>query len=218
MQPGDSLYIEDFNLEPLQMSSQLILPDMDALRLNRSRGMCSPGVQLHNLMPVNTHGLPNGHLTDLHDPLRHLSNSIPCSMIQTSSHHTLASMKYPGTPPDTPPGSSPSPPYHTLTTTTSMRDLTASISSPSTINVEVSEILWKNYQDQPIDLRGQCDLGRDPGDLQEAKWLSSLDYSSPDEMRQVGLVAGMSPNKTGGANNGVVVDDEQVVSTLPCHN
>ena len=34
---GDSLYIEDFNLEPLQMSgSSFVLPDMDALRLNRS--------------------------------------------------------------------------------------------------------------------------------------------------------------------------------------
>ena len=35
MQPADSLYIDEFNLEPLQMSSQIILPDMDALRLNR---------------------------------------------------------------------------------------------------------------------------------------------------------------------------------------
>ena len=36
MQPGDNIYIDDFNLEPLQMNSQIILPDMDALRLNRN--------------------------------------------------------------------------------------------------------------------------------------------------------------------------------------
>ena len=201
MQPGESLYIEDFNLDTLQMNTQLILPDMEPLRINR-RGMNSPS-QLHNLMPAN-HGMVSGHLSDL-DTLRNIPHSLSNSMMSSPpTHHTLTNMKYPGTPPDTPPGSSPSPPYHTLTT---------SMSSPSTINVEVSEILWKNYQDQPIDLRGQCELGRD--ELQE-KWLSSLDYSGDESglRQQLGMVSNLPAAPKLDAN-GVVVDDEQVVSNFP---
>jgi hypothetical protein len=53
LQANDTLaYIDDFNMEPL-LTSQLQLPDMDALRL-RGHRMGSPGAQggqLHNLMP-----------------------------------------------------------------------------------------------------------------------------------------------------------------------
>ena len=57
--------------------------------------------------------------------------------------------KYPGTPPDTPPGSSPSPPYHNLTVPTgTAAGLTSAaiIAQSSTINVDVSDLFWKNYQ------------------------------------------------------------------------
>ena len=51
MQTNESLYIGDFDLEPLQMSAQIPLPDMEALRL-RSHRMSSPPAQLHHLMPM----------------------------------------------------------------------------------------------------------------------------------------------------------------------
>jgi hypothetical protein len=257
---ADNLYIEDFNLEPLQQMTtsqhaQLVLPDMDALRLCRggraSGGLGSPGGgisssqhnssnhhhhhhhqhQLHALMPANptTHGgmlqLHNQttatlQLADMQDPLRlGLTASYGHHHHHHQQQHTPSSMKYPGTPPDTPPGGmstgSPSPPYPGQ----------ISLASPSatTINVDVSEIVWRSYQDQPIDLRGQCDLGGrgDPGDLAEAKWLSSLEYStagvgSPGDevaMRQISVVTGLPASKTSGQTT--VIEDEQVVSNFP---
>ena len=55
MQANESLYIGDFDLEPLQMSSQIQLPDMEALRLRQRMG--SPPSQLHHLMPAPHPGL-----------------------------------------------------------------------------------------------------------------------------------------------------------------
>ena len=190
MQPSDSLYIDDFNLEPLQMSSQLQLPDMDALRLSRARSVSSPpggqGQIVHHLMIPHQGGLPPGpapphNIQEMNDPLRLMPTpvSTPHSIGPPSqTHHTLTTMKYPGTPPDTPPGScrylytepyhqiltyccsSPSPPYHLSTTVT----------TANTIGLtEVTELVWRGYnQDQALDLRGQtCD----PTKLGEGTWL-----------------------------------------------
>ena len=247
---ADNLYIEDFNLEPLgQMTAQhqLVLPDMDALRLCRGGrlvGSSSPTSshhhhhhhQLHALMPANPSMLPlhsggQGTTTTLQladmqgDPLRlglatsygHHHHQQQQQQQQQHQHH---SMKYPGTPPDTPPGGggmsggSPSPPY--------AGQLSLASPSATTINVDVSEIVWRSYQDQPIDLRGQCDLGggRDPSDLQEAKWLSSLEYSTsptaddPGGLRQISVVTGLPASKNGGGQT-TVIEDEQVVSNFP---
>jgi hypothetical protein len=229
MAAGDNLYIEDFNLEPLQQmgtsqqqqqhAAQLVLPDMDALRLCRGGRGLSPHhqhqhhhhqQQLHALMPLNPNSGGGGmlqlhnqatatttlQLTDMQvDPLRlglttaaygghhpHQQHQQQQQHHNSQHHHQQqTSMKYPGTPPDTPPGmsgESPSPsPYSGQLSLAS-----PSSGGPTTINVDVSEIVWRSYQDQPIDLRGQCDLvGRE--DLADAKWLSSLEYStSPSEV------------------------------------
>ena len=139
MQANESLYIDDFNLESLQIQQiqQIQLPDMDALRLRSQRlgSPSSPGpAQLHSLMPAShSSGLMPGPASvqvlghglgqedpSVQDHLRLLPaatgpGSQHTAMIHqhppVSSHHTLTSMKYPGTPPDTPPcSSSPSPP------------------------------------------------------------------------------------------------------------
>jgi len=217
MQANESLYIGDFDLEPLQMNSQLQLPDMDALRL-RSQRMSSPPTQLHHLMPANHQAMPPApppphNLQEVHDPLRLMpttpsSNNqvIHHSPTQTTTHHTLTAMKYPGTPPDTPPGSSPSPPYQTLSTVTT--------SGTTTIGLDVTELVWRGYQDQALDLRGQCDLGRDPTKLGEGAWLS-MEYAEPDDlnMRHCGsVISGLPPTTKQESPN--IVNDEQVLVTL----
>ena len=61
--------------------------------------------------------------------------------------------------------------------------------------------LWLWFQDQPIDLRGQCE---GPTDSMQEKWLSTLEYTSP------------SPSDMQGhdKNGTEAVNDEQVVSTF----
>jgi len=217
MQANESLYIGDFDLEPLQMNSQLQLPDMDALRL-RSHRMSSPPTQLHHLMPANHQGMPPApppphNLQEIHDPLRLMTTPVSSnnhvihhSPSQTTTHHTLTTMKYPGTPPDTPPGNSPSPPYHSLGTVTT--------SGTTTIGLDVTELVWRGYQDQALDLRGQCDLGRDPSKLGEGGWLS-MEYADPDDlnMRHCGsVISGLPPaTKQDGSP---AINDEQVLVTL----
>jgi hypothetical protein len=259
----DNLYIEDFNLEPLQSHQLVSLPDMDALRLCRSSnigggringggGLGSPTShhhaqhqqhhhQLHALMPANPmlplHIGGGGQTTatlqlaDMQDPLRLGLAAAAASTVSYSHHHQQQqqqqpqhhSMKYPGTPPDTPPGgglsaSSPSPPYSGQI---SLGSPGGSGIATTTINVDVSEIVWRSYQDQPIDLRGQCDLGgRDGGgDLQEAKWLTSLEYAAAADdptLRQISVVTGLPATTNGGGKNGgTVIEDEQVVSNFP---
>ena len=64
MQANDTLaYIDDFNMEPL-LTSQLQLPDMEALRL-RGHRMGSPPSQLHNMMPPPAQLLHNDQHGDL---------------------------------------------------------------------------------------------------------------------------------------------------------
>ena len=60
---------------------------------------------------------------------------------------------------------------------------------------------WLWFQDQPIDLRGQCE---GPTDSMQEKWLSTLEYTSP------------SPSDMQGhdKNGTEAVNDEQVVSTF----
>ena len=196
-----SLYsIDDFNLEPLQMSSgpQFIMTDQNmespldsrltavTSRLLRSsvNGNRSPGHDggdnhdnngecnqqqhsLHNMMPA-----PPINLGDL------CANTIACSspMTQISSlqppHHatysisamampqmnggqgslainTVSQHKYPGTPPDTPPGTSPSPPYHNLTAVIPPPGLGSPVSAASLLShtsIDVTDLIWKNYQ------------------------------------------------------------------------
>ena len=125
MQPNDTLaYIDDFNMEPL-LTSQLQLPDMDALRV-RGQRMSSPPTHLHNLMPP-----PAPQPGDQHGDLLRLLPD------QHHQHQHLGGMKYPGTPPDTPPSSSPTSPYHHLGVITS---------SATTIGIDVSELVWRGYQ------------------------------------------------------------------------
>lgn len=89
-------------------SVPLQLPDMEALRLRGGR-LGSPGAgQLHHLMPPAP--APPHNLQEVqHDPLRVMPGGQVQQVQQqvhgNQSHHTLTTMKYPGTPPDTPPGS-----------------------------------------------------------------------------------------------------------------
>ena len=182
MQANESLYIDDFNLESLQIQQiqQIQLPDMDALRLRTQRlgSPSSPGpAQLHSLMPASHssglmpssshHQIGHEDPNNVHDHLRLLPPVTPCSQHTAmigqhqqspsstivSSQHTLT-MKYPGTPPDTPPcSSSPSPPYPSLTSVTSGATIT-----------DVTEVVSWRYplpgdQVHALDLRGQCDIG-----------------------------------------------------------
>ena len=209
MQANESLYIGDFDLEPLQMTSQIQLPDMEALRL-RSQRMSSPPTQLHHLMPAAHNGLNGSGHEVVHDPLRVL----PASHANPGlgpSHHTLTSMKYPGTPPDTPPcSSSPSPPYQSLSSVTTSGTTT-------TIGLtDVTELVcWRGYnQDQALDLRGQCDLGR--GDkLGESAWLSMeyVDTEDPN-LRHCTVIPALPPSTPTSSgskeSSSNIVDDIQV--------
>merc|ERR1719367_854692 len=102
---SESLYIGEFDLEPLQMSAtQIQLPDMDALRL-RSQRMSSPPTQLHHLMPANHQAMPPApapphNLQEVHDPLRLMPTTVSTnnqvihhSPTQSTTHHTLTAMK-----------------------------------------------------------------------------------------------------------------------------
>ena len=234
MQPNDSLYIGDFDLEPLQMNSQIPLPEMESLRL-RSHRMSSPPAQLHHLMPPGhslmssappTHNIQEIH--NIHDPLRLLqTSSAQTGIIQHSptplntgpvvtTHHTLTTMKYPGTPPDTPPCStSPSPPYQ-MSVATSGATATIGLT-------DVTELVWRGYnQDQALDLRGQCDLGR--GDkLGESTWLSMeyVDTDDPTLRHCTTVISALPPGSTPpgpcvtnkpetSSGSGSMIDDLQV--------
>jgi len=180
--------------------------------------MSSP--QLHHLMPANHQNMPPApapphNLQEVHDPLRILptTNSstnqvIHHSPTQSTTHHTLTTMKYPGTPPDTPPGSSPSPPYQTVGTVTT--------SGTTTIGLDVTELVWRGYQDQALDLRGQCDLGRDPNKLGEGAWLS-MEYAEPDDLNlrhcTGSVISGIQPSPKQESQSSVI-NDEQVLVTL----
>ena len=207
MQANESLYIGDFDLEPLQMSSQIQLPDMEALRLRQRMG--SPPSQLHHLMPAPHPGLAGVGQEIVHDHLRVLPSS------QTVSDHSgqgLASLKYPGTPPDTPPcSSSPSPPYQSLSSVTT--------SGATTIGLtDVTELVcWRGYnQDQALDLRGQCDLGR-TDKLGESAWLSMeyVDTEDPN-LRHCTVIPAMQPSTPSSSGSSKaeagsnIVDDIQV--------
>jgi len=217
MQTNESLYIGDFDLEPLQMSSvPLQLPDMEALRLRGGR-LGSPGAgQLHHLMPPAP--APPHNLQEVqHDPLRVMPGGQVQQVQQqvhgNQSHHTLTTMKYPGTPPDTPPGScsSPSPPYHLSTTVT----------TANTIGLtEVTELVWRGYnQDQALDLRGQtCD----PTKLGEGTWLS-MEYVDPEDpsltrhctstvISSLGAAPGKQEQQQ--SQPSAIINDEQVLVTL----
>jgi len=191
---SESLYIGEFDLEPLQMSAtQIQLPDMDALRL-RSHRMSSPPAQLHHLMPASHGGagveLGAGQMLQ------------PPSTVTT--HHTLTTMKYPGTPPDTPPcSSSPSPgapgPY-TMSQSVSTGAATATIGL-----TDVTELVsWRYNQDQvhALDLRGQCpDLGgrgQVVGDkLGEGAWLSMeyVDTEDPQLRHCTTVISALPPTQ-----------------------
>ena len=212
MQANESLYIGDFDLEPLQMTSQIQLPDMEALRL-RSQRMSSPPTQLHHLMPAAHNGLTGSGHDVVHDPLRVLPTSQTNSGSLGPSHHTLTTMKYPGTPPDTPPcSSSPSPPYQSLSNVTTS-------GATTTIGLtDVTELVcWRGYnQDQALDLRGQCDLGGRGDKLTESAWLSMeyVDTEDPN-LRHCTVIPALPPStptssgsKVDGAGN--IIDDIQV--------
>ena len=203
MQANESLYIGDFDLEPLQMSSQIQLPDMEALRLRQRMG--SPPSQLHHLMPAPHPGLSGVGHEIVQDHLR----------VLPSSSHTVTDaglgLKYPGTPPDTPPcSSSPSPPYQSLSSVTT--------SGATTIGLtDVTELVcWRGYnQDQALDLRGQCDLGR-TDKLGESAWLSMeyVDTEDPN-LRHCTVIPAMPPSTPTSSSSKVdtasnIVDDIQV--------
>merc|ERR1711963_511383 len=110
----------------------------------------------HQLMPGGGRHQLQQHTGDsVHDQLRLLQPSN--SGLSPVSSNTLTTMKYPGTPPDTPPCStSPSPPYQMTSVTSTGAGATATIGL-----TDVTELVWRGYnQDQALDLRGQCDLGR----------------------------------------------------------
>ena len=192
---SESLYIGEFDLEPLQMSAtQIQLPDMDALRL-RSHRMSSPPAQLHHLMPAS-HGGGAGVELGAGQMLQ------PASTVTT--HHTLTTMKYPGTPPDTPPcSSSPSPgapgPY-TMSQSVSTGAATATIGL-----TDVTELVsWRYNQDQvhALDLRGQCpDLGGRGGvvgdKLGEGAWLSMeyVDTEDPQLRHCTTVISALPPTQ-----------------------
>jgi len=82
----------------------------------------------------------------------------------------------------------------------------------------VTELVWRGYQDQALDLRGQCDLGRDPTKLGEGGWLS-MEYADPDDMnmRHCGsVISGLPPSTK--QESPPVVNDEQVVSNFCYYN
>merc|ERR1711971_671633 len=109
-------------------------------------------------------------------------------------------MKYPGTPPDTPPGTSPSPPYSN----------TLGISSNcTTMSLDVSELVWRGYQDQALDLRGQCDLGRDPNSLGDPNWLTKIDYADEDMRQQISV---LPPSNIKPIADTVINDEQQLVT------
>ncbi len=255
MQANESLYIDDFNLESLQIQQiqQIQLPDMDALRLRSQRlgSPSSPGpTHLHSLMPAShSSGLmPASHHhigqedhNSVHDHLRLLPPVTPCSqhsanMIGQQQHspsstivstqHTLTSMKYPGTPPDTPPcSSSPSPPYPSLTSVTS-----GSVPAGATIGLtDVTELVSWRYpgpgdQVHALDLRGQCDLGAGgrTDKLGEAGAWLSMEYVDTDDpsLRHCTTVisalppTSSSPTSLGGhgetSGTSSLIDDVQV--------
>ena len=254
MQANESLYIDDFNLESLQIQQiqQIQLPDMDALRLRSQRlgSPSSPGpAQLHSLMPAShSSGLmPTSHHhivgqedhNSVHDHLRLLPPVTPCSQHSVmigqqqhspsstivSSQHTLTTMKYPGTPPDTPPcSSSPSPPYPSLTSVTS-----GSVPTGATIGLtDVTELVSWRYpgpgdQVHALDLRGQCDLGGGArtDKLGEAgAWLSMeyVDTEDPSLRHCTTVISALpptssSPHSLGGqgeAGTNSLIDDVQV--------
>ena len=210
MMANESLYIGDFDLEPLQMSSQIQLPDMEALRLRQRMG--SPPSQLHHLMPAPHPGLPGvGHELVQHQHQHDHLRVLP-STSGTVSDPGLG-LKYPGTPPDTPPcSSSPSPPYQSLSSVTT--------SGATTIGLtDVTELVcWRGYnQDQALDLRGQCDLGR-ADKLGESTWLSMeyVDTEDPN-LRHCTVIPAMPPSTPSSSTSsskvdsaGNIVDDIQV--------
>ena len=197
MQANESLYIGEFDLEPLQMTTQIQLPDMEALRL-RSNRMGSPPAQLHHLMPPSHQLMPGAghhqlqqHTGDsVHDQLRLLQPSN--SGLSPVSSNTLTTMKYPGTPPDTPPcSSSPSPHYQMTSVTTTVPTATIGLT-------DVTELVWRGYnQDQALDLRGQCDLtgGRSDKLGEAGTWLSMeyVDTEDPNNLRHCTTVISALP-------------------------
>ena len=232
MQTNESLYIGEFDLEPLQMSTQIPLPDMEALRLSRNHRMGSPPAQLHHLMPASHNSsaimpTPPSHniheIHNIHDPLRllptsssqqHQTGLLQVQQPQSPTHHTLTTMKYPGTPPDTPPCSntSPSPPYQMTSVTTTGPTATIGLT-------DVTELVWQRYnQDQALDLRGQCDLGR--GDkLGEGAWLNLeyVDTEDPNLRHCTTVISALPPTPTSSSLSGKVdvaggsmIDDVQV--------
>merc|ERR1719342_1100083 len=128
-------------------------------------------------------------------------SSINTSIVTT--HHTLTTMKYPGTPPDTPPCStSPSPPYQMTSVTSTGAGATATIGL-----TDVTELVWRGYnQDQALDLRGQCDLGRADKLGEPGTWLSMeyVDTEDPHLRHCTTVISALPPSSAGPATPGTL--------------
>merc|ERR1712130_857247 len=131
LQTSDPLaYIDDFNLEPLQLNSQLQYPDMETIRLHRHTspafhrplGSSPPPHSLHTLLPP------------------------------PQAFPGLQEVRYSS--PETPPGSTPSPGSAHSTLPPAPLQLT-SLEVTATELVWRGGTL--HQQDQALDLRGQCE-------------------------------------------------------------
>jgi len=131
LQTSDPLaYIDDFNLEPLQLNSQLQYPDMETIRLHR-------------------HSSPSFH--------RPLGSSPPPHSLHTllpppQAFPSLQEVRYSS--PETPPGSTPSPGSAYSSLPPAPLHLT-SLEVTATELVWRGGTL--HQQDQALDLRGQCE-------------------------------------------------------------
>jgi len=132
LQTSDPLaYIDDFNLEPLQLNSQLAYPDMETIRLHRHS---SPTTAFHR--PLGSPPPPSLHTL------------LPPPQVFPS----LQEVRYSS--PETPPGSTPSPSLSYPTLPPAPLHLTS-------LEVTATELVWRggtlHQQDQALDLRGQCE-------------------------------------------------------------
>lgn len=244
------LYIEEFNLANLELNSQL--PDMEHLRLRSQapggRMSASPVSQFHHLMPAvpgmggqgHTHRLPEWEVSPL-GPAPHPSVHPPQHPGQgdqqllrllpaTPGGHTHSHLKFPGcgaaTPPDTPPGTSPSPPGYQAPPGMHHQPVIVTELDPWRDAADQQRYI----QDKALDLqvqRGYCGLG---DKLDGSSWLN-LDYKdhkglmSPDPED---LNGGAGPGSEGdhlvhlrnfgspdqGGSDSGLIDDDQMVSQL----
>jgi len=133
LQTSDPLaYIDDFNLEPLQLNSQLQYPEMETIRLHRHS---SPGFH----RPLGSSPPPHSLHTLLPPP---------------QAFPSLQEVRYSS--PETPPGSTPSPGSSAYST-----QLPPAPLQLTSLEVTATELVWRggtlHQQDQALDLRGQCE-------------------------------------------------------------